>query len=176
MDFRFPLEFVIKVFEAYPPDSSQLGAKLFPEVKHIQFLDRTRSIWLRMKEHGISNQPDPSFYTYCEIYRKEPFTNGYMLCSTRQYGKLKNGKYKLATPDLPKWRKYIKGFVTKDGKSYHLVTGDVGYNNAWRESPEVVKMAKAYGLLNNEFALDKVPIRHDYRIHYNGNGEIVVVA
>lgn len=165
---------MIKVFEAYSPDSSELGAKLFPEIKHIQFLDRTRSIWLRMKEQGISNKPDPLFYTYCEIYKKEPFVNGYMLCSTRQYGKCQNGKYKLVRPVIPKWRKYIKGFITKDDKSYHLVTGDVQYNEAWRESPEVVKMAKEYGLFNDGFALSKVPVGHDYHIHYNGSGEIVI--
>lgn len=165
--FQLPVDFVEKVFEKYPPDTTELGTQLFTPVKDIQFIDRTRSIWLRVKNEGHNNTHDNTQYDYFEVYKKEPYVNGYMLCHTRRYVKVENGKYKRDKRGQPAWyQKNVKGYVTKDNKNYYDISGYISHNEKWRIAPEVIAMAKQEGLINeySDLSVAKVPIGFEYDI------------
>jgi hypothetical protein len=162
--FSFPDKFVHKVFERYPPDSTELGKSLFRPERCGIFVEQDG-----VPPLGADGQP-PNFYY--EVVKKEPFVNGYMRCFTTRYSRQNNGTYKASSCVFDKSSNY----VTKDNIKYYFISGFVQWEYTWRESPEVIAMAKEHGLFRkgSALAIDTVPVGYDYNINEYDGLETVV--
>jgi hypothetical protein len=162
--FNFPLDFVHKVFERYPPDSTELGASLFRPERCAIFVEQSSG-------PGLASDGQPANFYY-EVVKKEPFLCGYMRCFTTQYSKGKDGTYKTTSRAFDKSSNY----VTKDNINYYFISGSVQWEYVWRESPEVIAMAKEFDLFKKEssLAIDTVPVGYDYHINEYDGLETVV--
>lgn len=148
--FRFPNSFVKKVFEKYPPDS-EIGSKLFDKVSEY--------------EHFISKDeiPNAEWNSYHLVEGRVPFIHGYNFLILKTV-------FKPAPNDQPARK---SNYLTKNDKDYYFLTE---YMREWRDSPEVIELAREYDLFNKceNLKITKVPKYFTYHVHeYDGMENII---
>lgn len=158
--FSFPLEFVKLVFEKYPPHTT-VGEQL----------------WRKCSEHEHFIQPgvtpDPSWTYYQEIVAQKPFVEGYNYVFIKTYRKYEEtGEFKLGPVG---YRPDTTRYISADNASFYFLSE---HETGWRDSPEVIALAKEFGLFgpDKQLALDTVPVGYDYDVdEYDGKESIKVL-
>lgn len=151
--FDLPDSFVEKVFEKYPPDS-EVGESLFSADKYVTFV-----------REDDSTIPDNHYY---KITESIPLHNGYFRVRSKYYFKNKDGTFNERSRECT-------DYVTKDYEKYYYLSCD---RFGWRDSAEVIEMARTEGIIGVKHGhslvqVQKVPIGYIYDINeYDGKESV----